>query len=60
MARRLGARVYALPEDIVEVKIKLKTLKESDSEIYLIYYKNYPFVGEAEDGDDCVCSPNVT
>jgi hypothetical protein len=25
-----------------------------------IDYKNYLFVGEAEDGDDCVCGPYVT
>ncbi len=61
MARRLGARVYALPEDIVEVKNKIKNFEGkcnwSDLEID---YKNYPFVGEAEDGDDCVCGPYVT
>jgi plastin-3 len=27
MARRLGARVYALPEDIVEVKNKIKNFE---------------------------------
>ena len=36
MARRIGARVYALPEDIVEVKHKMV--------IVIFIYKKYEFV----------------
>ena len=36
MARRIGARVYALPEDIVEVKHKMVSV--------IFIYKNYEFV----------------
>ena len=38
MARRIGARVYALPEDIVEVKHKMVIV------LWLFYFlKNYDF-----------------
>ena len=51
MARRLGARVYALPEDIVEVSPYLMCVKVVTS-VWCV-------AGEAQDGDDGVRGADV-
>ena len=53
MARRIGAPVYALPEDLYEVIFLIFFSKQS------IFFHYFFISGETQNDHDCVCKSNV-